>query len=55
MKKIFVSRQIRGKKRGKALGFPTINLEIPKSFSSTDDLVLQISRDVDNIRELAAK
>ena len=29
----FKSRHIKGKGRGKILGFPTINLEIPKRFS----------------------
>ena len=32
----FESRQIKGKGRGKFIGFRTINLEIPKSFSLKD-------------------
>jgi len=33
MKTIIVSKQIRGKGRGKTLGFPTINLKIPSNFT----------------------
>lgn len=34
----FKSTQIRGKGRGKLLGFPTINLEIPKNIEITDGI-----------------
>lgn len=34
----FKSKQIKGKGRGKLLGFPTINLEIPKDFQLEDGI-----------------
>lgn len=34
----FSSIQVRGKGRGKLLGFPTINLEIPKKFDLKDGI-----------------
>lgn len=34
----FRSSQIKGKGRGKLLGFPTINLEIPKNIEITDGI-----------------
>ncbi len=34
----FSSRQIKGKGRGKLLGFPTINLEIPENFRLIDGI-----------------
>lgn len=34
----FKSQQIKGKGRGKLLGFPTINLEIPKNFKINEGI-----------------
>lgn len=34
----FKSSQVKGKGRGKLLGFPTINLEIPKNFDLLDGI-----------------
>lgn len=34
----FKSKQIQGKGRGKLLGFPTINLEVPKTFQLEDGI-----------------
>ena len=34
----FKSRQVKGRGRGKLLGFPTINLDIPKDFNLEDGI-----------------
>jgi riboflavin kinase / FMN adenylyltransferase len=38
MKFKFTSRQVKGKGRGKLLGFPTINLDIPENFELEDGI-----------------